>query len=295
MELRKQYHSVNFGNHNSWETWHLVPLKRPVINPPEIKTDDNNVTGEAVLGNRKGSVEFMVMNGYDSWYNIYNGMVNTLHGKIMNVWLDDDPASVYKGRITVSGWDSGKEYSTVTVDYDLLPFVSDGSGSGSETGNEDEEKQRLFRSVNFGSYNTWTSWKLISLSVPVINPPPVKTKYVDIPGGNGSLDLTSVLTGNPLYGNRTGSFEFTPLNGYENWNDICHTVMNAVHGKTMNVSLQSDPDAVYTGRITVSGFSSGDDSPSVTIDYSLLPFTAGTSDPPLVNDIIMPQQEGGSL
>lgn len=298
-EPKKKYHSVNFGSCNSWEKWHLVPIERPVINPPEVKTKTVDIpgesgkidlTGEPVYGNRTGSIEFLVMNGYDSWYNIYNGIVGTLHGKVMDVWLEDDPASVYTGRITVGGWSSGKEYSTVTIEYDLLPFAAGDDGSGSD-GNEDAV--RLSRSVNFGSKNTWLDWQLVSLSRPVINPPPVRTKYVDVPGGNGSLDLTDVLTANPVYGSRTGSFEFMPVNSYEGWQNTYHSVMNSLHGTLTKVWLQDDPEAVYAGRVTVSGWSSGEDYPTVTVEYNLLPFIVGDSQDVYLG--LMPQQERGML
>ena len=57
-------------------------------------------------------------------------------------------------------------------------------------------------------YDTYETWHLIPTSRPVINPPEVKTKYVEIPGANGKLDLTESLTGYPLYDSRTGSIEY---------------------------------------------------------------------------------------
>ena len=56
--------------------------------------------------------------------------------------------------------------------------------------------------------NTWDDWHMLPTARPMFTPPDVKTNYIDIPGGNGSLDLTEALTGYPLYSNRTGSLNF---------------------------------------------------------------------------------------
>ena len=37
MSVRSEfYHSVVFGEKNTWDDWHLVPSSRPVINPPDV-------------------------------------------------------------------------------------------------------------------------------------------------------------------------------------------------------------------------------------------------------------------
>ena len=56
--------------------------------------------------------------------------------------------------------------------------------------------------------NTWTNWKLIPTQKPVVPMPEFDNNYVEIPGSNGSLDLSEYLTGGPVYRDRSGSFEF---------------------------------------------------------------------------------------
>ena len=73
-----------------------------------------------------------------------------------------------------------------------------------------------FRSTAFGEErNTWDDWHLVPVSRPVINPPAVHTHYIDIPGANGSIDLTDTLTGGPTFGDREGSIEFMVLHDYD--------------------------------------------------------------------------------
>ena len=64
---------------------------------------------------------------------------------------------------------------------------------------------RMYHSITLGTKNTWDDWHLIPTSRPVVNPPSVKTNMIEIPGGDGVLDLTTALAGRVLYKNRTGA------------------------------------------------------------------------------------------
>lgn len=57
--------------------------------------------------------------------------------------------------------------------------------------------------------NTWNDWHLIPETRPFFGMPKKKTNYVDIPGGDSSLDLSNILTnGLNTYSNREGSWTF---------------------------------------------------------------------------------------
>ena len=68
---------------------------------------------------------------------------------------------------------------------------------------------KLYHSITFGDKNTWDDWRLVPASRPLFNPPAQKVKTLDIPGGDGVIDLSQALTGYPVYQNRTGSIEFS--------------------------------------------------------------------------------------
>lgn len=149
----------------------------------------------------------------------------------------------------------------------------------------------MFHSLTLGDKNTWSNWHLIPTTRPVVNPPPVNEKYVEIPGRNGSIDLTTFLSGSPTYGNRKGSWEFYVIckgmevslpTGYlttsqknalwADWKTAYDTILNYLHGKNHSVALDDDPDYVYTGRMTVNSFKSDKDNSTITIDYVLAPY-----------------------
>ena len=72
----------------------------------------------------------------------------------------------------------------------------------------------MYHSVTFGDKNTWDDWRLVPASRPVFNPPAQKVKTLEIPGGDGVIDLSQSLTGYPVYQNRTGSIEFIVMNDF---------------------------------------------------------------------------------
>ena len=62
--------------------------------------------------------------------------------------------------------------------------------------------------------NTWTDWYLIPSSRLSVAHPTIVTKFIEVPGSDGMLDLTTYLTGRPVYGQRQGSFSFNVDNFY---------------------------------------------------------------------------------
>lgn len=132
-------------------------------------------------------------------------------------------------------------------------------------------------SINFGDKNTWTDWHLVPTSRPVINPPQLKKKTIDIPGWNGSLDLSESLTGYPVFENRTGSIEFYVMNGFAQWYEIYAEVMNYLHGKKMQMILSEDPDFYYEGRFTVNNWKSDKGRSRIAIDYDVAPYKMSTT------------------
>lgn len=142
----------------------------------------------------------------------------------------------------------------------------------------------MYHSVTFGSMNTWNNWHLIPTSRPVFDPPEVKTQYVDIPGGNGVLDLTESLNGRVSYGQRKGSMEFAVVSSYKaldgefvdrtygEWQDRYMMIMNYLHGKKLKAVLEDDPYWYYEGRFTVNQWKSDEHRSMITIDYDVYPY-----------------------
>lgn len=109
----------------------------------------------------------------------------------------------------------------------------------------------MMRGVMFDNKHSFHNWRLMMRSRPIISPPTPKTMYVDVPGANGSLDLTDTLTGYTQYKNRKISFEFVVMAGRAEWPAIYSEIMDALHGKVVEIVFDDDPHYFYKGRVTV--------------------------------------------
>jgi len=122
-------------------------------------------------------------------------------------------------------------------------------------------------------FNTYRDLLLVPTSRPVIAPPSVKTHYVDIPGANGSLDLTEALAGQTLFGNCTGSIEFAVYSEAMTWISLYNRILDYIHGKRAYMVLEDAKNLVYEGRWSLGGWNTNEGMlPNVTLNYSLNPF-----------------------
>ena len=109
-------------------------------------------------------------------------------------------------------------------------------------------------SITINGMNTWETWRMAPKSRPFVSAPQVKTEYVDVPGADGSLDYTEVLTGKPRYANRTGQWDFIIENGFRNWYDLYSDILMKLHGKYFDeIVLEDEPLYKWKGRLSVTG------------------------------------------
>lgn len=135
------YYAVTFDKGlstaiNTWTDWHMVPSSRPVISPPRAKKTiidipgSNNridltetLSGDVTYENRTGSIEFIVMNEKPmTWYELYNTILNTIHGRRVGFSLEEEPDWYYEGRVEVNEWKSDPDFSRIVIEYDVDPF-----------------------------------------------------------------------------------------------------------------------------------------------------------------------------
>lgn len=137
----------------------------------------------------------------------------------------------------------------------------------------------MYHSVAFGNKNTWDDFHLVPSSKPIILPPEVKTKIVDIPGGDGVIDLTESLTGYPVFGNRAGSFTFIVVDDstwlmdqHISWEESYQKLLSYIHGRKMKVVLEDDPKWYYEGRLTIADPKQYKNYSGVTVEFDLGPY-----------------------
>lgn len=86
-----------------------------------------------------------------------------------------------------------------------------------------------------------------------LTPPTPKTYMVDIPGGNGKIDLTESLLGDVAYNNRKMEFIFYIID-IEDFEMIKTEISNYLHGKSFDYKITMDPEYTYHGRFTVTEY-----------------------------------------
>ena len=124
------------NTYNTWSDWHMAPKSRPFVAAPTVKTAYVDVpgadgsldytdalAGKARYANRTGSWEFIIDNGYINWFEVYSDILQKLHGKYFDrIILDDEPEYYWKGRLSVKGDFSPRDYNMVTIEYNLDPY-----------------------------------------------------------------------------------------------------------------------------------------------------------------------------
>lgn len=99
-----------------------------------------------------------------------------------------------------------------------------------------------------------TNFQLVLIDGYTLSPPEPKFYTVDVPGGNGVINLTESLTGDVLFSTRSQDFIFNVLfpNDFE---EIKTKLSNFLHGKEFDYVMTMDPDYTYHGTFQVTAYS----------------------------------------
>lgn len=142
--------------------------------------------------------------------------------------------------------------------------ITFGDGSLYPSGHEKEGQ--------FKGTNTWDDWHLIPSERPSIASPGVSTSFVEIPGRDGAIDMSTFLTNRAVYGMRQGSWDFYVANDYEDWEAIRMKIMAFLHGKSYKIVLEDDPTWYWEGRFSVGNWRSESSNSRIQIDYQINPY-----------------------
>lgn len=130
---------VKFGKYHSYDDFGLV-LTKIEIGIPEAKTSSVDIEGAdglidttnaltEITHYKNRSLQFTFEKINDGiWYNKYlqSGtnlakVVNVLHGKKMEIILDDDPSFYYMGRVSLTA-NSSRKIDSLVVSCDCVPY-----------------------------------------------------------------------------------------------------------------------------------------------------------------------------
>lgn len=111
--------------------------------------------------------------------------------------------------------------------------------------------------VSIGGKHCYKDLDLVLTDVDIGMPEP-QTSTTEIPGMDGVLDYTEVLTGHVRYKNRTitltfaTAYKFTKLD----WSTFLSNLAGEIHGQKLKIIFDDDPEHYYYGRCTIGSFSS---------------------------------------
>lgn len=126
---------VKFGSKNSLTDWGIYLKGRPKISPPTPKTRyvkiagmdgdldvSEQLTGYMQYEMRELEMEFTILKPREFWTETYSDIMDYMHGKSMQIIMDEAPDYYYEGRVTVGDWDSENKKSTLTISALVKPY-----------------------------------------------------------------------------------------------------------------------------------------------------------------------------
>lgn len=126
--------------------------------------------------------------------------------------------------------------------------------------------------VIFNDKHTYRDWGLLLRSRPQISPPAPKYKMIQVPGSDRIIDLTESLTGQIHYEPRTISFEFVTGAPRAQWASLHSDILTYMHGKSVKIIFDDDPNWYYTGRVTVGDFEAEKKTATLTMTATVEPY-----------------------
>lgn len=102
--------------------------------------------------------------------------------------------------------------------------------------------------VTFDDIHSYKDLGLI-LSKVVISSPEPKTKIVSVPGRNGIIDMSEVVSGNTRYKNRTIEFTFSSNKKVKDWLNEISIIRNKIAGLRKRIVIDYDAAFYWYGRI----------------------------------------------
>jgi phage-related protein len=132
----------------------------------------------------------------------------------------------------------------------------------------------ISRGISFGDVHSYHDLNLL-LSEVDIPPAQPKTTYVDIPGGDGSIDLTEA-HGEVKYKDRNCSFTFT-MNPADDLSDSAFEekkteISNLLNGQVFKITLDKDEDYYFEGRCEVSEYLSDKRLHQIVVKATVKPY-----------------------
>lgn len=147
------------------------------------------------------------------------------------------------------------------------------------------------KQVKIGSKWTFTDYGLLLSPNSSVGEAKPKTHYIDIPFGDGFIDLTESLTGEVPYDKREIDFSLVLPADSNKWDGIRKELVNSYHGRKQEIIMPQYPNYRLIGRLSVGAID--EDKAVATIPISAIcePYML-KKDKTIVNKVV---PSGGAL
>lgn len=104
------------------------------------------------------------------------------------------------------------------------------------------------------SYHSYDDWGLYVTNTDCIGAPELMTSYVEVPGRNGLIDMTEVISGRPIYKSRPIHIELAGIRDKINWDAVISTFRNLINGRVCQIIFDNDISYFWRGRVEIKDF-----------------------------------------
>lgn len=112
----------------------------------------------------------------------------------------------------------------------------------------------IFFSVSINGIHLLKEYKLALKERHCVQPPVPKMLYQDVPGADGSMDLSTASANRTVYERREIKMNFGCGKNLSEWPTVFSSILREFHGKNGTIIFDDDPSYFYTGRMAVSDY-----------------------------------------
>lgn len=128
----------------------------------------------------------------------------------------------------------------------------------------------MAKGTDFGGIHSHRDLNLIQQTV-VVSPAEPKLNLIDIPGADGSKDMSTQPAGRVVFYDRPITWIFALYPG-DNWFDKQRQVSKALNGRRLRITLDDNPDFYFDGRLSVKDYTKDKTLRQITVEAICAPY-----------------------
>ena len=129
----------------------------------------------------------------------------------------------------------------------------------------------MARGTDFGGVHSYRDLNLIQQQVEV-DPAEPKLNLIDIPGADGSKDMSEQPAGRVTYNDRLVAWTFGMYPEDRDWYAKQRQVSNALNGRLCRITLDDSPDYYFIGRLAVKKYNRDMTLRQITVEATCAPY-----------------------